>query len=154
MMKRSMKKNERGQALVETALTSIIFILMALGTFDAGRLLLRMHQFTQIAREGARAASITPNATAGAAVRVTNKMDAIAAAIGVAIPAGSFTIEGLLPDGAGNATFVRVTVNQTFLSAYGASFLETFIAGFNAFAISPRVTMPAFVGMPAATVVR
>lgn len=137
---------QRGQVLVELALTAIIFIVMSLSTFDLARVLLRMHQLTQIAREGARSASITINATGVASAQIGTRMTAIATSLGITLPSGSFTIQGLVPDVNGNASFVRVTVQQTAAGALGV----IFVPGLGTLNMSPQVTMPAFVTMPAA----
>lgn len=53
------RHKQNGQVLIELALCGAIYALLILGTFDVGRVMFRLHQMTQVAREGARIASMT-----------------------------------------------------------------------------------------------
>ena len=59
---RRLYSNERGQALIETALTLPLVLLVAVGIFEFGRAYQTWQVLTNAAREGARVA-ILPNAT-------------------------------------------------------------------------------------------
>lgn len=64
-------KSERGQALLETALTMPLLLLVVVGIFEFGRAYQTWQVLTNAAREGARVA-VLPNAAASAAsTRVT-----------------------------------------------------------------------------------
>ena len=58
------RKNERGTALLEAAMTLPILLLIAVGIFEFGRAYQTWQVLTNAAREGARV-SILPNATSG-----------------------------------------------------------------------------------------
>jgi Flp pilus assembly protein TadG len=58
-------RNQRGTALLETAMTVPILVLVAVGIFEFGRAFQTWQVITNAAREGARLA-VTPNATSGA----------------------------------------------------------------------------------------
>jgi len=57
-----MKRRRAGQAIVEFALVSPVFILLLFGAIEFGRAYLDMHLLTNAAREGARA-GILPGKT-------------------------------------------------------------------------------------------
>jgi Flp pilus assembly protein TadG len=59
-------KSERGQALLETALTLPLLLMVAVSIFEFGRAYQTWQVLTNAAREGARVA-VLPNANAGAA---------------------------------------------------------------------------------------
>jgi Flp pilus assembly protein TadG len=93
-----------GQALLETALTLPVVLLIAVGIFEFGRAYQTLQVVTNAAREGARVA-ILPNASANdVQSRVTTYLQA-----------------GQLPDSQ-NAT---VTVNQNTPVSIGASTAST-----------------------------
>ncbi len=58
------RKNERGTALLEVAMTLPILLLIAVGIFEFGRAYQTWQVLTNAAREGARV-SILPNVTSG-----------------------------------------------------------------------------------------
>lgn len=55
----SIKKNEKGQAVVEFALVLPVFILLVFGIIEFGRLMQTMNVLTSAAREGVRVAAVT-----------------------------------------------------------------------------------------------
>src|SRR3989338_10478819 len=59
-------RSERGAAIIETALTLPIVLLVCVGIFEFGRAYQTWQVMTNAAREGARVA-VLPNPTAGAA---------------------------------------------------------------------------------------
>ncbi len=61
-----------GQATVEFALVSIIFLMIVLGTVDLGRAVYMYSQLTNSVREGARYAQVAPTDTTGIKQRVVN----------------------------------------------------------------------------------
>ncbi|HKB10629.1 MAG TPA: TadE family protein [Vicinamibacterales bacterium] len=93
-------KSERGTAILETALTLPLLLLVSVGIFEFGRAYQTWQVLTNAAREGARIA-VLPNVAAGdPEARVRQYMtsgqlpsDAVASA-GVAVTAGSVDIGG------------------------------------------------------------
>ncbi len=65
-------RGELGQATVEFAIASIIFLLMVVGTFDLGRGVYMYSQLTNAVREGARYAQVDPTDTTTIKDRVIN----------------------------------------------------------------------------------
>ncbi len=93
-------KNERGQALLETALTLPLLLLVSVSIFEFGRAYQTWQVLTNAAREGARVA-VLPNA----------------AAADVRARAVAYMTSGQLPN-AGSAT---VNVNQNATISIGAT---------------------------------
>jgi len=58
-MRTNLKKNERGAALIETAITIPIILLISVGIFEFGRAYQTWQVLTNAAREGARVAILT-----------------------------------------------------------------------------------------------
>jgi Flp pilus assembly protein TadG len=106
-------RGERGTALLETALTLPLLLLVAVGIFEFGRAYQTWQVLTNAAREGARIA-VLPNYVAGSAeARVTAYMQAgqlsnAATATVIVNPAATISI------GTGTATASLVTVNYPF----------------------------------------
>jgi Flp pilus assembly protein TadG len=85
-------RNERGAALLETAITLPIILLVSVGIFEFGRAYQTWQVLTNAAREGARVAVVQGTSDADIKTRVVNYMH-----------------NGALPDGAD--TMVTVTRN-------------------------------------------
>lgn len=62
-----MDRSERGQALVEFALTVIIFLMLVMGVLDVGRGIFMYNGVSQAAREIARVTSVHPGTGLGTA---------------------------------------------------------------------------------------
>ena len=62
-----------GQAIVEFAFASIIFLMIVFGTIDFGRAIFIGAELTNAAREGARYGKIKPADTAGIRTRAVDK---------------------------------------------------------------------------------
>jgi Flp pilus assembly protein TadG len=105
---------ERGQALIETALTLPLLLLVSVSIFEFGRAFQTWQVLTNAAREGARVA-VMPGSVPGAAeARVrqymqTGQLPNEAAATVVVDPTALVSIGG-----AGTATASLVTVNYPF----------------------------------------
>jgi Flp pilus assembly protein TadG len=96
---RAFIRSERGTAIIETAMTLPLLLMVSVGIFEFGRGFQTWQVLTNAAREGARVA-VLPNVVAGAAeARVRQYM-----------------ASGQLPNAA-NAT---VTLNPTATVSYGA----------------------------------
>lgn len=106
-------KSERGAALLETALTLPLLLLIAVGIFDFGRAYQTWQVLTNAAREGARVA-VLPNAAAGAAgARVAAYLQSgqLPDAAGASVVVTTETID---IGGGATAGASRVTVNYPF----------------------------------------
>jgi len=91
-------KSERGTAIIETAMTLPLLLLVSVGIFEFGRAYQTWQVITNAAREGARVA-VLPNVAAGAPearVRqyLTSGQLAQADSAGVSVTAGSVDIGG------------------------------------------------------------
>ena len=75
-MRTNLRRNERGAALIEAAITIPIILLIAVGIFEFGRAYQTWQVLTNAAREGARAAVITGSTDTDVTNRVRNYMKA------------------------------------------------------------------------------
>ena len=105
--------DERGAAILETALTLPLVLLVSVGIFEFGRAYQTWQVLTNAVREGARVA-VLPNPVAGSVeARVLSYMQS-----GQLPNAGTATItvdrNVVIPVGAGTATASRVTVAYPF----------------------------------------
>ena len=73
-MRTTLKNNERGAALIETAITIPIILLIAVGIFEFGRAYQTWQVLTNAAREGARVAILTEKTDADVQSTVKNYM--------------------------------------------------------------------------------
>jgi Flp pilus assembly protein TadG len=74
-----------GQATVEFAIVSILFLMIVLGTLDFGRAIYMDSQLTNAVREGARYGQVAPTDTAGIQNRVIQQ------ATGLGLTTGNIT---------------------------------------------------------------
>ena len=73
-MRTQLRKNQRGAALIETAFTIPIILLIAVGIFEFGRAYQTWQVLTNAAREGARVAILAEKTDADVAATVRNYM--------------------------------------------------------------------------------
>src|SRR5262249_24382426 len=66
VMTRRARRSERGQALVETGIIIVMFVMLVMGTIEFGRAWMISNMITHAAREGARVAATWPTRTSGA----------------------------------------------------------------------------------------
>lgn len=111
-----------GQAMVEFALTSLIFFLIVFGTLDFGRAIYQYSQLHNAVREGARVAKVKPTDTA--AIRSKVK----ATGIGLNLSDANIGISG---GGGQPGDVVRVTASYHFDLITG-DFLGITVPAFNA----------------------
>jgi Flp pilus assembly protein TadG len=72
-MKRKLRNRRcQGSALIETALCLTIFIALLLGLMNVGFLVFSYHSISEVAREGARYASVRGSGSCTGAEQVTN----------------------------------------------------------------------------------
>ncbi len=103
-----------GQATVEFAIVSIIFLTIILGTIDLGRGVYMYSELTNSVREGARYAEVAPTATSAIKSRVVSK------APGLGLSTGDVTVTCSSACTTGNKVTVRADlpfslVSQSFL---------------------------------------
>jgi Flp pilus assembly protein TadG len=65
-------RDERGQAIVETAIVIVLLVTLAMGVVEFGRAFLVANMITQAARTGARAASVTPSTNRNSSGMITS----------------------------------------------------------------------------------
>ena len=109
-MRTNLRKNERGAALLETAITIPIILLISVGIFEFGRAYQTWQVLTNSAREGARVAVLagTSDAQVTDAVRSYMKSGKLAGATTAVI-----SVERNVPFNA-TATGSRITVSYPF----------------------------------------
>jgi Flp pilus assembly protein TadG len=103
----SLRRYDRGSAIIETALVLPILLLVVFGITEWGRALMTTNILNQAAREGARIAAVAADSS-GAVARINQVLTAAnvtPAAISVVGP------------GAGEVITVTVDADFTFLSA-------------------------------------
>ena len=66
MTKRTARRGERGQALAETGIVIVMFVMLVMGTIEFGRAWMISNMITHAARDGARTAATWPTRTSGA----------------------------------------------------------------------------------------
>jgi Flp pilus assembly protein TadG len=75
-MRTKLRRNERGAALIETAITIPIILLIAVGIFEFGRAYQTWQVLTNAAREGARVAILSDKTDSEVTAAVRNYMQA------------------------------------------------------------------------------
>jgi Flp pilus assembly protein TadG len=109
----SLPHDERGQALMETAVTLPIILLVSIGIFEFGRAYQTWQVLTNAAREGARVAVLPGVNDAAVTARVQEYLtDGL-----IANPASAdidVTRDNEINIGAGTASASRVTVNYPY----------------------------------------
>ena len=135
------RRGESGQVLIELAIAFLFFLLASLGTFDLARTLLRIHQLTQAAREGARMASLTPElAKPVERHRVETQIEKVLEGMGMHPESVQISINTLDTGSDGVPDLVDVTLEQNLPDALGFSI----IPGLNRLRLSSTISMPIF----------
>jgi Flp pilus assembly protein TadG len=106
-------KSERGQALLETALTMPLLLLVVVGIFEFGRAYQTWQVVTNAAREGARVAVLPYGAAGAASTRVMAYLESgqIASPSSASV---AVTTEAIDIGGGATAQASRVTVAYPF----------------------------------------
>ena len=108
-MRKQILKNERGAALLETAITIPIILLISVGIFEFGRAYQTWQVLTNAAREGARIAVLADTKDTDVSAAVTNYMNG-----GRLTNVGGATITVERDVNVGGRSSSRVTVNYPF----------------------------------------
>ena len=139
------EKTERGSALIELSVSMMIYMLVMLGIMDVSRALWRLHELTQLAREGARIASIIP--TIGMPEGQTAVMERLQKIIDffdqnptMKKNTVNVVITPTDQDGDGAQDYVDVEVSQLYGDAYGVSI----IPGLSGLNLRATISMPVF----------
>ena len=118
-----LRRSERGTALVEFALVAPLLFLLIFGIIDFGRALNYYNQVTQLAGQGARAASVNRMLDGTAISSTTALQNALVAE--TAQPelrkGETVCIVGPLPQQVGDPVTVRVSYQFHFLPLIGAA---------------------------------
>lgn len=100
-----------GQAMVEFALVSILFLMIVLGTIDFGRAIYMNSQLTNAVREGARYAQVAPTDTNGI------KQEVIRKGTGLGLTTGDITMTcSTAACTAGSDVTVRANLKFSFIT--------------------------------------
>jgi Flp pilus assembly protein TadG len=107
-MRTNLRKNERGAALIETAITIPIILLIAVSIFEFGRAYQTWQVLTNAAREGARQAILIDKSDADVETAVKNYITT------GGLPLGSTVVNIDRNVALGTNTASQVTVNYPF----------------------------------------
>jgi Flp pilus assembly protein TadG len=106
-------KSQRGQALLETALTLPLLLLVSVSIFEFGRAFQTWQVLTNAAREGARVA-VLPGQTVGNVQSVVTAYMTSGQLPGAATAAVAVNMASTIPLGVGTASASVVTVSYPF----------------------------------------
>jgi Flp pilus assembly protein TadG len=108
IMRTKLRKNQRGAALIETAFTIPIILLISVSIFEFGRAYQTWQVLTNAAREGARIAILTDKTDADVQAAVKGYMTS------GGLPIGSAVVNVDRNVAMGSNTASRITVNYPF----------------------------------------
>jgi Flp pilus assembly protein TadG len=108
IMRTKLRKNQRGAALIETAFTIPIILLISVSIFEFGRAYQTWQVLTNAAREGARIAILTDKTDADVQAVVKGYMTS------GGLPIGSAVVNVDRNVAMGSNTASRITVNYPF----------------------------------------
>jgi len=112
-MRTKLRRNERGAALIETAITIPIILLVSVAIFEFGRAYQTWQVLTNAAREGARVAVLVDKTDDDVTAAVRNYLEAGGLP---AFAAAGVVIDRAVPMGTNTAS--RITVNYPFTFAF------------------------------------
>ena len=121
-MRTHLRKNERGAALIETAITIPIILLISVGIFEFGRAYQTWQVMTNAAREGARIAILADKTDTDVQSAVTNYMK------NGGLPkyaSATINIERTVPMGTSTASKVTINYPYQFMVLNGVVRLVT-----------------------------
>jgi Flp pilus assembly protein TadG len=108
-------RGRSGQALIEMALVVVLFVTLTMGVLEFGRAWMIGNMITHAARDGARAAAVTPfgSRTTGGTITNTAAIQAnVLASISNVVPTTGFNVAVAQPT-IGGIPMVQVTVTAT-----------------------------------------
>jgi Flp pilus assembly protein TadG len=129
------RRNERGSALVEAALTMLGFLIIVFAIFEAGRMLSIQQTLTNAAREGARLAVLPLQGgtdTLPSDTAVQARVQSFLNASGLNGATATVDVnKAYNPGGAGTPVYSRITVTAPYriVSISMFSFLEVNLQG-------------------------
>jgi len=104
---------ERGTAIVEAALTLLLFFMLLFGVMEAGRFMNVQGMLTNTAREGAKTAVLPFRGTGTLAAATAVEAEVQRHLQSAGVPAGSVTVT-LTTETAGGTVYSRVTVQHQY----------------------------------------
>lgn len=139
-------RGEQGAAVIETAMVTVVMLLLFAGAIDVGRMFYNYIAITNAAREGARMAARLPCDAASGASRSAVRNAIVAAVVGEAAAVGTVILPAnvaITPDPvatgcAAAGTAIRVTVAFDFTN------LLSNVLGSAGVRLSNQATMVAF----------
>jgi Flp pilus assembly protein TadG len=120
-IKKNLFKDKKGQSVIEFALVLPILLLVLLGIFEFGRIIMAVNVVNQAAREGARVGAVTENATDTTSFYGTIR-DRVQVFMDAANLKGTSSVI-ITPPGADKA--ITVTINYDF--PFATKFFDTFL---------------------------
>jgi len=102
-------RGRTGQATVEFALVSMLFLMIVFGTFEFGRAVYMDSQLTNAVREGARYAQVAPTDTTGIKNRVIGQSH------GLSLSSGNITVTCSSSCTSGSDVTVKANMNFSFV---------------------------------------
>lgn len=106
---------QRGQAMVEMGFVIVLFVTLTMGVIEFGRAWMISNMITHAARDGARAAAVTPTGSRGTGGTITNTsaiQTSVLNSIRNAVPTTGFNVNVTQPT-VGGIPMVQVQVTAT-----------------------------------------
>jgi Flp pilus assembly protein TadG len=106
---------QRGQALIEMGFVIVLFVTLTMGVIEFGRAWMIGNMITHAARDGARAAAVTPTASRGTGGTISNTsaiQTSVLNSIRNAVPTSGFAVNVTQPT-VGGIPMVQVQVAAT-----------------------------------------
>ena len=106
---------QRGQALIEMGFVIVLFVTLTMGVIEFGRAWMIGNMITHAARDGARAAAVTPTSSRGTGGTITNTsaiQTNVLNSIRNAVPTTGFNVNVTQPT-VGGIPMVQVQVTAT-----------------------------------------
>jgi Flp pilus assembly protein TadG len=134
--KSTARRGERGQALAETGIVIVLFVMLVMGTIEFGRAWMISNMITHAARDGARTAATWPTRTGGA-ISSTDKttiQNQVQTEMANVLGSPTGLTATVSQTNAGTIPTVQVRVNGSL------SYLFQLLPGMSTFAIDRTVT--------------
>ncbi|WP_051366588.1 TadE family protein [Hamadaea tsunoensis] len=110
--------SDRGASAVEFALVAPVMLLLVFGIIDFGRLFNAQITLTEAAREGARAAAVTPGDTGRRSSAAHRRVNEVAGGTGIITVDGTSTFCSRTP-GPDEDAYVATSQNFTWITPIG-----------------------------------
>ena len=115
----STSRTRPGQAIVEFALTSLVFLMIVFGTIDLGRAVFTAVTLHNAVREGARYGKVHPTETGAIQTIVSDRVDDTGSTVNsVGVTCGSDCTSGDTMTVTGSISFQAITQNLLGISPF------------------------------------